>query len=147
MVDEIVYSELARGIASGEGLSIRGHPAGLGYGLVYPVLISPAYLLDSLPAAYAAVKAINAVLISLAAVPAYFLARRVLTPGYALVAALLALPETLPPEQRRPGSLPQTLRTFGGLLRDRMFTGFALSAALAWWVTRQRPEPGGTIKT
>ncbi|MBQ0924357.1 Bcr/CflA family multidrug efflux MFS transporter [Saccharopolyspora endophytica] len=49
-----------------------------------------------------------------------------------LVAALLALPETLPPEQRRPGSLPQTLRTFGGLLRDRMFTGFALSAALAF---------------
>ncbi len=49
-----------------------------------------------------------------------------------LVAALLALPETLPPEQRRPGSLPQTLRTFGGLLRDRMFIGFALSAALAF---------------
>ncbi|MEB3371490.1 Bcr/CflA family multidrug efflux MFS transporter [Saccharopolyspora mangrovi] len=49
-----------------------------------------------------------------------------------LVAALLALPETLPHEQRRPGSLPQTLRTFGGLLRDRMFIGFALSAALAF---------------
>ncbi|SFT01501.1 Bcr/CflA family multidrug efflux MFS transporter [Saccharopolyspora flava] len=49
-----------------------------------------------------------------------------------LVAALLALPETLPQEQRRPGSLPQTLRTFCTLLRDRSFVGFALSASLAF---------------
>ncbi|WP_406691358.1 Bcr/CflA family multidrug efflux MFS transporter [Saccharopolyspora sp. ID03-671] len=49
-----------------------------------------------------------------------------------LLAALLALPETLPREQRRPGSLPQTLRTFGSLVRDRVFIGFALSASLAF---------------
>ncbi|MEX1358497.1 MAG: hypothetical protein WD981_07730, partial [Gaiellaceae bacterium] len=48
MVDEIVYSELAKGIASGAGLTIRGESAGLAYGAVYPALISPAYLLDSL---------------------------------------------------------------------------------------------------
>ncbi|TWF96167.1 Bcr/CflA family multidrug efflux MFS transporter [Saccharopolyspora dendranthemae] len=49
-----------------------------------------------------------------------------------LIAAVLALPETLPREYRRPGNLPQTLRTFGVLLRDRLFVGFALSASLAF---------------
>ena len=91
VVDEIIYAELARGIASGDGLTVRGEPAGLGYGVVYPLLISPAYLLDSLTAAYAAAKAINAVLISLAALPAYFLARRVLTPGFAVLVAVLTV--------------------------------------------------------
>ncbi|HKG51224.1 MAG TPA: multidrug effflux MFS transporter [Actinomycetales bacterium] len=38
-----------------------------------------------------------------------------------LAAALLRLPETLPPAARRPGGLTPTLRTFGGLLRDRTF--------------------------
>ena len=128
MVDEIVYSELARGIASGEGLSIRGHSAGLGYGLVYPALISPAYLLDSLPAAYAAVKAINAVLISLAAVPAYFLARRVLTPGYALVAALLAI------------SVP-SLFYAGTVMTENAFYPIVLGAALALVLVLERPLP------
>ena len=49
-----------------------------GYSVVYPLLISPVYaLFESLPDAYAGVKALNAVVMSLAAVPAYFLARRV----------------------------------------------------------------------
>jgi Dolichyl-phosphate-mannose-protein mannosyltransferase len=128
MVDEVVYSELAKGIASGEGLSIRGAPAGLGYGLVYPALISPAYLLDSLTAAYAAVKAINAVLISLAAVPAYLLARRVLTPGYALAAALLAI------------SVP-SLFYAGTVMTENAFYPIVLAAALALVLALERPSP------
>ena len=41
-----------------------------GFSLVYPLLISPAYaLFDALPDAYAAVKTLNALLMSLAAVP------------------------------------------------------------------------------
>ncbi len=90
-VDELIYSELARSFAAGGEFLVRGEPSG-GYGVLYPVLVSPAYVLfDSLPAAYAAVKAINAVLMSLAAVPAYFLARRMLGPGLSLLAALLAV--------------------------------------------------------
>ena len=55
-------------------------------------MIAPAYLLfDSLPHAYAAVKTINAVAMSLAALPAYFLARRVLPVGLSLFAAVLAV--------------------------------------------------------
>ena len=91
VVDELIYSELARGVAAGDGFAIRG-VATHGYGFVYPVVIAPAYVLfDSLPDAYAAVKTINAVVVSLAAVPAYFLARRVLPVGLSLFAALLAV--------------------------------------------------------
>lgn len=42
------------------------------------------------------------------------------------VATLRVLPETLPPEQRRPGALRKTTATFGGLVRDRAFFGYAL---------------------
>ncbi len=63
-----------------------------GYGVLYPVLIAPAYaLFDSLPDAYAAVKTINSLVMSLAAIPAYLIARRVVPAGLALLAALLAV--------------------------------------------------------
>ena len=78
MVDELVYSELAKNVAAHGEFLVRGVPSH-GYGFVYPVLISPAWkLFTSIPDAYAAAKAIDAVLMSLAAIPAYFLARRVL---------------------------------------------------------------------
>ena len=91
MVDEVIWSEVARGIADeGEPL-LRGQPDP-GYSPVYPLLISPVYaLFESLPDAYAGVKALNAVVMSLAAVPAYFLARRVASEGLALLAALLTV--------------------------------------------------------
>ncbi|WP_310551024.1 multidrug effflux MFS transporter [Paenibacillus glufosinatiresistens] len=37
------------------------------------------------------------------------------------------LPETLPPERRHSGGLAGTVRTFGTLLRNRMFMGFVLT--------------------
>ncbi|MGI8974890.1 MAG: hypothetical protein ACR2HI_12050, partial [Gaiella sp.] len=68
-VDEAIYSELARSFADGEGYAIRELPVS-GYSLLYPVLIAPAYgLHDGLVDAYGAAKAINAVVMSLAAVP------------------------------------------------------------------------------
>ena len=42
MVDELIYSELARSFAAGDGFQVRDVPAG-GFSLVYPILISPAY--------------------------------------------------------------------------------------------------------
>lgn len=90
-VDELIYSELAKSLAAGGDLLVRDAPTA-GYGIVYPLLISPAWaLFDSVPDAYAAAKAINAVLLSLAAVPAYALARRVVGQGFALAAAVLAV--------------------------------------------------------
>ena len=88
MVDELIYSELARSLAAGHGLEVRGEPYLVS--LIYPLLLAPVYaIFDSLPDAYAAVKVVNAVVMSLAAVPAYLLARRVLPTGLSLFAALL----------------------------------------------------------
>jgi 4-amino-4-deoxy-L-arabinose transferase-like glycosyltransferase len=97
MVDELIYSELAKSLASSGHFLVRGH-AELGYGVVYPTLISPAWVFShSMPSAYAAAKAINVVAMSLTAVPAYFLARRLAGSSLALAAAALAVavPSTL----------------------------------------------------
>ncbi len=91
MVDEVIWAELARGIADAGEPLLRGQPDP-GYSIVYPLLISPAYaLFENLPQAYEWVKALNAVFVSLAAVPAYFLARRVVGAGLSLLAAVLAV--------------------------------------------------------
>ena len=91
LVDELIWAELARGIADAGEPLLRDEPDP-GYSLVYPLLLSPLYVaFDSLPSAYEAVKAMNGVLMSLAAVPAYFLARRVMGDGLALLAALTAV--------------------------------------------------------
>lgn len=42
-------------------------------------------------------------------------------------AALTLLPETLPPDRRHGGGVRDTFRTFGSLLRERGFVGYALS--------------------
>ncbi len=49
-----------------------------------------------------------------------------------LVAAWWALGETLAPERRRGGGLPTTLRTFGGLARDRSFMAITLAMGLTF---------------
>ena len=126
MVDELIYSELAKSFAAGGHFLVRGHPSG-SYGFVYPVLISPAYrLFASVPQAYAAAKAINAVLMSLTAVPAYFLARRVVAPSLALLAALLAV------------AVPSTLYA-GTLMTENAFYPLFVCAALALVLCLERP--------
>src|SRR5919205_421848 len=47
-----------------------------------------------------------------------------------LVASAFGLPETLRPERRRSGGIGETLATFRGLVMDRVFMGYALSAGL-----------------
>lgn len=49
-----------------------------------------------------------------------------------LLATLLWLPETLPPEQRHGGGLRATIRTFGRLLSDRSFTPTLTTFALSF---------------
>jgi Dolichyl-phosphate-mannose-protein mannosyltransferase len=89
--DELTYSELAKSFAASGHFLVRDAPTG-GYGVVYPVLISPAYrLFHNLPQAYAAVKVINSIVMSLAAIPAYLLARRLVSPRLAVLAAALAV--------------------------------------------------------
>jgi len=89
--DELYYAELARSIGDG-GLPALAGDATFGYGVLYPLLLAPVYALASdQESAYAAAKALNAVLMSLAAVPAYLLARRFVSRGNALLVALLSV--------------------------------------------------------
>jgi Dolichyl-phosphate-mannose-protein mannosyltransferase len=132
MVDEIIWSEIARGIADAGEPLLRDQPDP-GYSVVYPLLISPAYaLFDSLPAAYAAVKTWNSVLMSLAAIPAFFLARRVVGRDYALFAALLAV------------AVPSLAYT-GTVMTENAFYPLFLAVVLVLVVALERPTPGRVV--
>ncbi|HEY6113195.1 MAG TPA: glycosyltransferase family 39 protein, partial [Gaiellaceae bacterium] len=128
MVDEIIWSEVARGIADAGEPLLRDQPDP-GYSLVYPLLISPAYaLFESLPEAYAGVKTVNALLMSLAAVPAFFLARRVVRDGLALLAALMSV------------AIPSMAYT-GTVMTENAFYPLFLLAVLLLVVVLERPTP------
>ena len=86
MPDEYVYGEYARGIAHGELLH------GLwSFGPLYPAAVAAVDAFLAPARAFAAVQALNCALFSTAALPAYALARRVLSPKAALAAAGFAL--------------------------------------------------------
>ncbi|MCX6391067.1 MAG: glycosyltransferase family 39 protein [Actinobacteria bacterium] len=88
-VDELIYSELGR--SAFDGMGIRGIPVS-GYGPVYPLLIGPAYaVFENLPNAYAAVKVTNALVMSLTAIPVYFIGRVLLNRRWSLIAAALSV--------------------------------------------------------
>ncbi len=128
VVDEIIWSELARGIASVGKPLVRGE-SDPGYGVVYPLLIAPAYVLfHSLPEAYAAVKALNSFLMSLAAIPAYLLARRVVGQNLALLAAVLAL------------AIPSLAYT-GTVMTENAFYPLFLVVTLVLVLVLEEPRP------
>lgn len=130
MVDELIYSELAKSFAAGGHFLVRDHSTG-SYGYVYPILISPAWAaFRSVPDAYAAAKGINSLVMSLAAVPAYFLARRVLGKWPSLAAAALAV------------AIPSMVYT-GTLMTENAFYPIFLTAVLAFVVWLDHPlDPG-----
>ncbi len=87
--DELVYSGLAKGFAL-EGRPLLRGELDLAHSVLYPLLIAPAHVFGGDGArAFEATKAVNAVVVAFAAVPAYLLARRVVTPLFALAVALL----------------------------------------------------------
>ena len=90
-VDEAIYTELARSLADTGSFAVR-ETAVSGYSILYPALLAPVYaLFDNLVDAYAAAKATNAVVMSLAAIPSYLLARRVAGERLALLGAAIAV--------------------------------------------------------
>jgi hypothetical protein len=128
MVDELIYSELGKSVASSGHFLVRDVPSN-GYGFVYPVLIAPAFrAFGGVPTAYAAAKITNAVVMSLAAVPTYYLARRLLTPGLSLLAAALAV------------LIPSMLYT-GTLMTENAFYPLFVLATLVLVLTLERPTP------
>jgi hypothetical protein len=89
MGDELHYSELAKSFASNGAMRLREEPSTLRS--VYPVLISPAWLFNSVGTSYALAKVINVLLMTLAAVPFFLWARRLVRPTLALAGTLLFL--------------------------------------------------------
>jgi len=126
MVDELIYSELAKSFAGTGHFLIRDVHHGA-YGAVYPLLIAPAWrLFGSVPDAYAAAKTIGSVLMSLTAIPVYFLARRVIAPIPSLLAALLAV------------AVPSLMYT-GTLMTETVFYPLFACVALALVLALERP--------
>jgi hypothetical protein len=79
--DELMFSELARSVAAGDGLKVRGED--FSFPALVPVLVqAPAWLVGG-TAAYGVAKAVNVVLMCLAVFPAWAVARLVLRPVHA----------------------------------------------------------------
>lgn len=128
-VDELIYWELARSLAENGTYSIRDVPTS-GYSLLYPALLAPVHwVTDALPTAYGLAKALNALVMSLAAVPAWLLARRVAGRSLALLAAALAV------------ALPSLAYT-ATLVSENLF--YPLVLVFAWTLVRvlERPSWG-----
>src|ERR671931_2335603 len=126
MVDELVYSELAKSFEATGHFLVRGEHHGA-YGFVYPAVIAPAWkLFSSVPDAYAGAKVIGSVAMSLTVLPAYFLARRVLRPGPSLFAAVLAV------------AVPSMLYT-GTLMTETVFYPLFVCVALALVLALEQP--------
>src|SRR5919198_2253538 len=84
--DELLYAKLSQSLAAGHGLALRGEhfffPAPLA-----SVVQAPVWWIGSMTDAYAAAKLLNAAVMSAAVFPAYWLARRVVRPSFALLTA------------------------------------------------------------
>jgi hypothetical protein len=90
MIDELLYSEMAKSFASSGHFLVRDAPTSLN-NVVYPALISPAWLVHPMGTTYGLAKAINVLLMTSAGIPVYLWARRLVAPVYALVAVVLTL--------------------------------------------------------
>ena len=126
--DELIYSELAKSFAVHGSFSVRGVPTH-GLGFVYPILLAPAWRVSaSMPETYVAAKTINAVVMSLTAVPTYFLARHLLRPRPALVAAALTV------------TVPSMLYT-GMVMTENVFYPLFVTFVLALVRMLEQPTP------
>ena len=89
--DEALYAGLARSLAQGDGIAVLGTPSSFP-SLLQPILTAPFWASGDAELAFRLTQALNAVALGLAAIPVYFLARRMrLTEAAALGCATLAL--------------------------------------------------------
>jgi hypothetical protein len=87
--DELEWSQISRAIAATGHAARRGEP--VSFKSLYAYLIAPCWWLHSTATAYTVIKYVNAVVMSLAAVPVYLLARRLVSVPAAWAAAILSL--------------------------------------------------------
>src|SRR5207253_4843760 len=87
--DELEWTQLSRAIETTGHAARRGEPTF--FKSIYAYMIAPFWTIHSTHAAYTAIKLANAVVMCLAAVPTYLLARLLVSRRPALVAAVLAI--------------------------------------------------------
>jgi hypothetical protein len=94
MPDETIYAHRALRLYHEGSLPILGGQ-GAGYGLLYPVVAGLPLSFGSFAAGDAWLKPLQALVVSLAAIPVFMYSRRLMPDGYALVAAALTLASPL----------------------------------------------------
>jgi hypothetical protein len=87
--DELEWSQISRAIATTGHAARRGQP--IFFKSLYAYVIAPCWWIHSTATAYAAVKYVNAVVMSLAAIPTYLLARMYVTRRSAVAVAVLSI--------------------------------------------------------
>jgi hypothetical protein len=88
--DELLHSKLAQSLAAGHGLLVRDEP--FFFPSFLPALVqAPAWLAGSVPVGYELARILNALVMSATVFPAYWLARTLVRPRYALLAAAAAV--------------------------------------------------------
>jgi hypothetical protein len=90
MPDEGVYAARAIALWRHGSLPLL-HGQGAGYGVLYPLVAGLPLSVGSIARGYASLKLLQALVVSLAAVPVFVFGRRLMPPGYAVVAALLTV--------------------------------------------------------
>jgi hypothetical protein len=125
--DEMIYAELGRSLWESGSLDVLGRDTAF-YSLVHPALIGlPLAVLDT-GAGYDAARVLQALAMSLTAVPVFLWGRRLMAEGWALVAAALTL--TVP-----------GLAYSGLLMTETVFYGAMTLAAWAMWRALVEPTP------
>ena len=124
--DEMIFTDLAKSFAATGELVVRGVTDN-GHSILYPVLISPPYAFagDGVEA-FDAVQVMNSAAMALTAVPAYYLARRVVSHGWSLAVATLAV-------------LIPAMAYSSLVMTEPLFYPAFTAAALAIVVTLERP--------
>jgi hypothetical protein len=125
MIDELVYAEMAKSFAESGDFLVRGAPVAIN-NVVYPAAIAPAWFVHPMTTTYAVAKAINVVVMTSAAIPLYLWARRLVAPGYALVAVALTL------------VMPSFIYT-GMLMTENAFLPAFVLAAFSFALVLERP--------
>ena len=125
MADELIYSEMAKNFADHGEFLVRDSASTLN-NVAYPVLIAPAWFAQSIDTAYGLARTINVVVMVLAAVPVYIWGRRLMSAGYALLAAVLVL-------------LMPSLTYTGMLMTENAFFTAVVASCFAIALTLERP--------
>ena len=92
--DEGIYAARAIGLWRHGALPLL-NGEGSGYGVLYPLVAGAPFSFGSIARGYASLKLLQALVMSLAAVPVFLFGRRLMSAGYALLAAVLTVASPL----------------------------------------------------